>query len=212
MMIGRFISGKFRNPTGLFGRLVGNMMVQGNQVEQGWTVSLLNIQPTDHILEIGFGPGVAIQHAEQQAVSGHVSGIDYSRTMLQVAQKRNADAIRAGWVDLRHGEVLSLPYANESFDKVFTIHCIYFWAKPVEALREARRVLKADGLLAVTIQPKDKWPKNRLPPSDLFTLYSGAEVVQLLSDAGFSHVRAQTYSQPEKFPGECILGINTPRQ
>ncbi len=206
-MIGRFISGKFRNPTGFFGRLVGNMMVKGNEAEQGWTISLVNIQPDDHILEIGFGPGVAIQHSAQKAVKGHVSGIDYSNTMLQAAGKRNAVAIREGRVDLRLGEVSSLPYVDSSFDKAFTIHCIYFWAEPVKALQEVRRVLKAGGLLAVTIMPKENWPKKRLPPPDLFSLYSSIEIAQLFSKAGFGDVRVETHPSPDKFPGECVLGI-----
>jgi ubiquinone/menaquinone biosynthesis C-methylase UbiE len=206
-MIMRFIAGKLRSPTGFFGRLVGYMMVKGNVAEQGWTISLLNIQPDDYILEIGFGPGVAIQTSAQKAVKGHISGIDYSNTMLQVARKRNAEAIRSGLVDLRQGEVLSLPYADASVDKAFTIHCIYFWAKPVEALQEVRRVLKAGGLLAVTIKPKENWLKERLPPPDLFMLYSGVEVAQLLSNAGFGDVHVESYPQPDKFPGECVLGI-----
>lgn len=206
-MIGRLISGKFRRPTGLFGRLVGNIMARGNEREAGWTVSLLNIQPGQHILEIGFGPGVAIQYASQKAAHGPVAGVDYSETMVQVARKRNAAAIQAGHVDLKHGEVSSLPYPDASFDAAFTIHCIYFWAKPVDGLTEIRRILKPNGLLAVTIQPRDQWPKERTPPPDLFTLYSSDEVAHLLSEAGFREVRVELYSQPEEFPGACVLGV-----
>ena len=59
-MFGRFIAGKFRKPTGIFGRIAGNMMAKGNATEARWTVDLLDIQPGDHVLEVGFGPGVAI--------------------------------------------------------------------------------------------------------------------------------------------------------
>jgi SAM-dependent methyltransferase len=38
------------------------------------------------------------------------------------------------------------------FDIAFAIHCIYFWAKPIDGLRELRRILKPRGLLTVTIQ------------------------------------------------------------
>ncbi|HEY3376987.1 MAG TPA: methyltransferase domain-containing protein [Armatimonadota bacterium] len=208
-MMQRYIAAKFRNPTGLVGRLVGNMMVRGNQVEQEWTVSRLGIQPTDHVLEIGYGPGDALQYAVQKA--RHVSGIDFSETMRQVARKRNAAAIRAGQVELKQGEVLSMPYADASFDKIYTIHCFYFWAKPLDVLREIQRVLKPGGLLAVTINPKDRWPRKPLPPPDLFTLYSADEVAQLLSDAGFNEVRVETHARPDKFPGACILGTKSGR-
>ena len=192
-MIGRFIANQFRTPSGLLGRLIGNGMARSNEPEARWTIDLLNIQPDTRVLEIGFGPGVAIQYAAQQAVQGHVSGIDYSETMVQVARKRNASAIRNGLVDLTHGNVSSLPYMDESFDRVFTIHCIYFWAEPAAYLRELRRVLRANGVLAITIQPIDKWPSNRTPPADVFKLYRADEVTQLVADAGFRDARVENY-------------------
>jgi ubiquinone/menaquinone biosynthesis C-methylase UbiE len=206
-MIARLFAGKFRRPTGFLGRLVGNVMARGNEHETGWTVSLLNIQAGQHILEIGFGPGVAIQYASQKAAHGLVAGVDYSETMVQAARKRNAAAIKAGQVDLKYGEVSSLPYPDASFDTAFTIHCIYFWAKPIDGLRELRRILKPGGLLAVTMMPKDEWPKERRPPPDLFTLYSSDVVAQLLSEAGFREVRVELYPRPDEFPGACVLGV-----
>jgi ubiquinone/menaquinone biosynthesis C-methylase UbiE len=207
-MIGRFIASQFRKPSGLLGRLIGNGMAHGNQPEARWTIDLLNIQPDTRVLEIGFGPGVAIEYAAEQAAQGHVSGIDYSETMVQVARKRNAAAIRNGLVDLTHGDVRSLPYGDESFDRVFTIHCIYFWAEPTACLHEIRRVLRANGLLAITILPIDKWPpKRRTPSTDVFKLYRAGEVARLVADAGFRDARVEDYPQPDTFPGACILAV-----
>jgi ubiquinone/menaquinone biosynthesis C-methylase UbiE len=206
-MFDRFIAGKFRRPTGFFGRLVGKLMAKGNAFEAHWTVSLLNIEPHHQVLEIGFGPGIAIEQAAQKAYQGLVAGIDYAQTMVDLASQRNAVAIQAGRVSLQQGEASFLPYAEGTFDEVFTIHCIYFWANPVQVLTEIHRVLKPGGLLAVTIMPKDKWSKKRpLPPGDLFTLYGGEEVAELLTVAGFQHVRVQGSLQSEKFPGVSVLG------
>jgi len=205
-MIGRFIASQFRKPSGLLGRLIGNGMARGNELEARWTVDLLDLQPDSRVLEVGFGPGVAVEDAVQRASKGHVSGIDFSETMVQTAQKRNALAIRNGMVDLRHGNVMSLPYEDDSFDRAFTIHCIYFWAEPVACLREIRRVLRTNGILAITILPKEKWTSRRAP-SEVFTLYSGNGVAQLVSAAGFRSARVEPYPHPDKFPGECILGV-----
>src|SRR6266508_5866890 len=204
-MIGRFIASQFRKPSGLLGRLIGNGMARSNESEARWTIDLLTIQPDTRVLEIGFGPGVAIQYAAQQAVQGHVSGIDYSETMVQVVRKRNASAIRKGLVDLTHGDVRSLPYVDEEFDRAFTIHCIYFWAEPTACLREIRRVLRANGVLAITILPEDKWSPRRTPAPEVFKLYRAGEVAQLVADAGFRDARVEDYPQPDKFPGACIL-------
>jgi ubiquinone/menaquinone biosynthesis C-methylase UbiE len=205
-MINRFFASQFRKPSGLFGRLIGNSMARGNELETRWTVDLLNIQSNMRVLEVGFGPGVAIQYAAQQAVQGHVSGIDYSKAMVQLAQKRNVAAIKSGQVDLRQGDVSSLPYGDNSFDRAFTIHCIYFWSEPTACLHEIWRVLRAHGILAITILPKDKWLLHRRQPSaDVFTLYNSGEVMQLVADVGFRDVWVEDYPQPDKFPGECIL-------
>jgi ubiquinone/menaquinone biosynthesis C-methylase UbiE len=111
-------------------------------------------------------------------------------------------------VDLTRGDVRSLPYGDEEFDRAFTIHCIYFWAEPTACLREIRRVLRANGLLAITILPIDKWPpKRRIPSTEVFKLYRAGEVAQLVADAGFRDARVEEYPQPDKFPGACILAI-----
>ena len=152
-MLARFVWGQFSKPSGLFGRFIGNGMARGNEYDARWTVSLLEIQPESRILEIGFGPGVSTHYAAEKASKGFVAGIDHPETMVLAARRRNATAIKAGRIDLKQGDVASLPYPGESFDKVFSLHSIYFWAKPVECLKELRRVLKPGGLLAITIQP-----------------------------------------------------------
>src|SRR5262249_8973804 len=153
-MLKRFIAGQFRDPTGLCGRIVGALMARGNRRAATWTVSLLDILSTDDVLEVGFGPGVAIGHVSAKADKGRVSGVDNSATMVAVARKRNAAAVAAGHVDLRYGDAAALPYPGNVFDKVYSIHCIYFWANPVHALQELRRVLRPGGTVAVTILPK----------------------------------------------------------
>jgi SAM-dependent methyltransferase len=205
--IARFVWGQFRKPGGLFGRFIGNGMARGNEYDAQWTVSLLDIQPQSHVLEIGFGPGVSTQYAAEKATQGFVAGIDHSETMVQAARKRNAEAIKAGRMDLKQGDVASLPYPDQSFDKAFSIHSIYFWTKPVNCLEELRRVLKPGGLLAITIQPKDKWNELQRRESSLRTLYFSAELAALISEAGFREVRVEVCPETDKFPGDCVLGV-----
>ena len=201
----KFLTKQFSNPSGWFGKFIGNRMARGNIYDALWTVSLLAIQPHDRILEIGFGPGVSTQLASDKATKGFVAGIDHSETMVQVASRRNADAIQSGQMELRQGEVSALPYANESFDKAFSLHSIYFWPNPEDCLREIKRVLKPGGLLAITIQPKDKWkPKV---DATILTLYFGHEIAALFSSAGFQNIRVEVPPQEAKNSLECILGF-----
>jgi len=53
---------QFRRPSGLLGRLAGWIMANrpSNIERNRWTVDLLNIKETDHVLKLGFGPGLSI--------------------------------------------------------------------------------------------------------------------------------------------------------
>jgi SAM-dependent methyltransferase len=205
--IARFMWGQARKPSGLIGRLFGNGMARGNEYDARWTISLLNIQPESRVLEIGFGPGVSTQYASEKASKGFVVGIDHSETMVRAARRHNAKAIKAGRMELRQGDVASLPYPDESFDTVFSIHSIYFWTKPVDCLKELKRILKSGGLLAITIKPKDKWIELKQDTITSANLYFSTDLVQMFSDAGFRDIRVEVCPEQDKFPGECVLGV-----
>ena len=86
------------HPRGIAGRLTGWVMAhrRSNRQRNRWAVSLLDVQPSDRVLEIGFGPGVAIAELASRATRGQVYGIDHSTVMVGQASRRNAAAIRAG--------------------------------------------------------------------------------------------------------------------
>lgn len=140
-----------QRPTGILGRVVGERMIRQHQPETDWTVDLLGIQPTDTILEVGFGAGRGIKLAAERASAGRVMGIDLSETMLQVATRRNAQAILAGRVVLKQGDIATLPFEDQQFDKIMTIHTFYFWPEPSRITQELLRVLKPSGRLVVTM-------------------------------------------------------------
>jgi ubiquinone/menaquinone biosynthesis C-methylase UbiE len=88
-----------------------------NREDNHWTVSLLDIDETSKVLEIGFGTGLAIADAAKIAKHGCVYGIDHSETMLKVAQKRNQSAVNSGHVRLQLGNVMALPFEDNYFDR-----------------------------------------------------------------------------------------------
>ena len=199
-----FLTRQFGNPSGVLGKLIGNRMARGNVYDAQWTISLLDIQPYDRLLEIGFGPGVSTQLAVEKASKGFVAGVDHSQAMVQLASRRNADAIRTGQLELKQGEVSSLPYPDQTFDVAYSLHSIYFWQNPVNCLSEIRRALKPDGILAITIQPKDHWIPN--VDASIMTLYFGREIASLFSEAGFQKVHVIASPREDQKFLECILG------
>ena len=58
---GRLLASQFRQPRGFIGKIIGQGMVRDNTESNNWTISLLDVQPDDNVLEVGFGPGVAIK-------------------------------------------------------------------------------------------------------------------------------------------------------
>src|SRR5690242_1004061 len=78
-------------------------MVVENRQRNAFALAVLDEQPGDHVLEIGFGPGNTIRRLAASVGGGAVTGINSSRVMMSQAQLRNAAAIDAGRVDLRWG-------------------------------------------------------------------------------------------------------------
>jgi len=74
-----------------------------------------------------------------------VSGIDATNALLNIARKRVPDG------DFRVGDMEALPFAGGTFDIVTGFNSFQFAESPLNALRQARRVLKADGVLAISI-------------------------------------------------------------
>jgi ubiquinone/menaquinone biosynthesis C-methylase UbiE len=148
-------------------------MARTNEACGAWVTELLAVGPNDTVLEVGFGPGVTIHRLAKLASRGRVAGIDPSREMLEQARTRNSIAIQNGCVDLRRGSADSLPFDDNSFDKVLAINSMQVWPDAAAGLREIRRVIKPAGRLALG-----------------FTIYSGQPnegLTELLTSAGFTN-------------------------
>ena len=207
----RMFGRQARKPRGWFGKTVfGHLATWGHRPVTKWAMSLMDVQPDDHVLDIGCGGGMAVELIARIAVDGFVAGIDYSEEMVQQALKRNAAAVRAGRVEIRHGNVAALPYNDESFDKVIALESFYFWPEPVANLQEVRRVMTPGGLLALAMEGSKESP-NQQKQSALaaqmgFPLYSGAEVEKMLTAAGFSRAWFES-ARDRGWDWLCALGV-----
>jgi ubiquinone/menaquinone biosynthesis C-methylase UbiE len=85
-------------------------------------VEALDPQPDDRILELGCGHGVAITLVCERLDGGHITGIDRSRKMIDVARKRNAEHIAAGRATLLCTSLEEWDAGDARFEKVFGVH------------------------------------------------------------------------------------------
>lgn len=200
----RYLVGQAHQPRGIVGRATGWMFAlrPSNRQRNVWAVSLLEVRPTDRVLEIGFGPGIAIAEFAGRATRGHVFGIDHSRAMVRQAARRNAAAVRARRVHLRQASVEHLPSFGDPLDAVLAVNSVGFWPDPVERLRELHRLLRPEGRIALVSQP-------RCPGATRDTTVRAAHELQdLLTQAGFTHLRVETLDLDP--PVACVLA-STPR-
>ena len=179
------LTAQFAHPEGLPGRFIGLIMALKNRERNSWTISLLDIQPGDQVLEIGFGPGQAIQEVTKLTPNGFIAGVDLSATMVEQASKRNSAAIRSGRVILEQGSESPLPFDTNKFDKVYAVNSMQFWSNPIGGLQEVIRVLKPDGCVVITIQPM--WAKTEEEVQIV-----AEQLVSQLKRVGFKQVDLET--------------------
>ena len=95
------------------------------------------------LLDVGCGPGLAAQTMAKKF--GKVAGVDASAPFGELARAR----VPSG--DFRVAEMETLPHADGSFDVVTGFNAFQYAASPVQALREARRVARADGIIVIAV-------------------------------------------------------------
>jgi SAM-dependent methyltransferase len=199
----RALVAQFHRPHGLGGRAAGWFMAHrgSNRKRNVWAAGLLDVQQDDRVLELGFGPGIAIEAMAQRATRGLVIGLDHSEVMVRQATRRNRDAVRAGCVDLRLGDAEALPAFDAPFDKILAVNSLMFWDDPVARLKELRGLLRPGGQIAIAYQPRGP------QASDETAARSGQEIAGHFTTAGFTDVRVETLPlNPTAVV--CVLGVS----
>jgi ubiquinone/menaquinone biosynthesis C-methylase UbiE len=184
----KFLAAQLRQPSGLFGKiLMGDFLNQHNEKMNNFAVEMLDLQPTDRVLDIGFGGGVTIKKMLTTIDAGKIYGVDFSQEMVEKAKHKFRSAIEADKVSIEFADVRTLPFESNTFDKICTVNTIYFWDEPLASLQEIKRVIKNGGKLVVGIRSADKM--KDLPVTQYnFRLYDPEAVRDLLIEAGFTNI------------------------
>lgn len=84
-----------------------------------WTVRQLNLQPYQHVLEVGFGSGQLLAVVARTLRIGFLAGIESSIPLYQQASRRNKAFIRQQLIQLHLGELHDLPYPAHYFHTIY---------------------------------------------------------------------------------------------
>jgi SAM-dependent methyltransferase len=155
-----YVDQQHRYPTGLVAQIIGQRMLRQHAPETEWSIELLQLQPTDRILEIGFGAGRGLVLTLRQAQQGRATGVDLSATMIRAAARRNRIAFERGQLMLVRGNLATLPFGEALFDKLFSIHTFYFWPDPRAVCQRLISLLARGGRLVSTFATADKPPNG----------------------------------------------------
>ena len=184
-------------PEGEAGRAVSERLNRVNADITAAVYQRLQLRPSDHVLEIGFGNGRLLPALLAYAHDLTYAGIDIAETMVTEAIAFNAELVAAGRASFRLASAEAIPCPDQSFDRVFAVNVIYFWPDPVRALSEMRRVLRPGGISVIAALKPD--PDQPSPPFAReeygFRVRDAATIATLHRDAGFGYIELGDYEE-----------------
>ena len=177
------------NPEGEIGIEVANMMNATNIGMTKHAIESLNLDANDVVLELGHGNCGHLPFLMNQADNLKYFGLEISELMQQEAIKSNQSYLKNNSADFRLYNGTEIPFDNESFDKIFTVNTLYFWQNSDFLLNEIYRVLKPNGVSALTFADKSFMEKLPFTPFG-FKLYSLRDAEELLQKNHFKILKS----------------------
>lgn len=185
----------------------------------GWGIPLyrqvlerLDVGSDTDLLDVGCGAGRFCRIAADRGA--RISGLDATAPLVEIARERN------GGGDFRVGDMEALPWPDDSFDVVTGFNSFFFAADLVTALREAGRVARLGGHIAMTVFGRPERCEStpmfaalgQVLPSDSGqgdggpVLYEEGVLESLALDAGLTPREADYLEVAEEYPNlETLL-------
>ena len=191
-MLSRIFARQLSNPSDLIAWLAGWVWNRRNAALNDTVLGLLDLQPADRVLDIGFGGGYLLHRMQAVASDGLLAGVDVSPAIVAYTKKRYAQEITSGSLDLRCAPVEDLPYPAEYFSKVCSVNSIFYWQDLARGLAEMLRVLRPGGKAVVCFTCRKSIEKRGFAKH--IRLYEPEKVTQMLATCGFCEIQASTFS------------------
>jgi arsenite methyltransferase len=178
----------------------------------GNPLAIASLQPGQTVLDLGSGAGFdCFLAAQAVGPSGRVIGVDMTHEMLTKARE-NAKKNGFGNVEFRLGEIEALPVADESVDVIISNCVINLSPEKARVFREAYRVLKPRGRLAVADIVATATVPDEVKGD--WAAYTGcmagasqiSEIEEMLRQAGFDKIKIGAKDTSRSFIREWLPG------
>ena len=178
----------------------GEGMEKGHGPVGRQAIQLMRVPVDARVLDVGCGSGWATRLLAEQAVNGHVTGVDISDEMIRVALESSTTFPNA---DFEVASSEQLPFTDNEFTHAFSMESLYYYSDILKALTEIHRVLRPGGLFVAVVdlywenEATHQWIDELKIPVELLSVedYRG-----LFIDAGFVNIRDQRLFDPAPIP------------
>jgi ubiquinone/menaquinone biosynthesis C-methylase UbiE len=156
-----------------------------------WALQQLNIQPYQHLLEVGYGTGHLTEEVARSLRIGFIAGIESSISLYQQAYRRNKRFVSQQLVQLHVGELYELSYPPHYFHTIYGTN-IHLLSNDIHSeLLRLSGLLKNGGRLVLLLEAG----------RDPFNIHETALLLrEACSSAGFSHIHTRTHPlKPDKY-------------
>ena len=178
-------------PKGIGGKIMVNMMNSGHSSMAEWGFTHIEIAENNICLDIGCGGGANVKKLLEKSPHGKVTGIDYSEISVEKSQKINKAEISNKRCKILQGNVMELPFENETFDVITAFETIYFWPEISGAFKQVYRVLKNTGTFMICNESNGENPKEEKWTKMIqgMKIYNSEQVKKSLEDVGFTDIK-----------------------
>ncbi len=177
--------------------------VTGLSLGCGDPITLAELQPGQTVLDLGSGGGIdCFMAARQVGETGRVIGIDMTPAMIEKAEANKA-RVNLSNVEFRLGQIEKMPVSSDVVDVIISNCVINLSPDKPAVFREAFRVLKPGGRLAVSdMVTQGKFTAQEKADMDAWAeCITGAEdigdYVAAIKEAGFEEISVRDKGNPE---------------
>jgi ubiquinone/menaquinone biosynthesis C-methylase UbiE/DNA-binding transcriptional ArsR family regulator len=164
---------------------------------KGLAEAVLKLLPPSVIADLGAGEGTISQLLSQRAKK--VIAVDNSERMVEYGR----DLARQHGIkniDYRHGDLEDLPIETATVDIAFFSQSLHHAQHPGQAVKEAFRILKPAGRIAILDLVKHNFEEAREMYAHLWLGFSEVEMLRFLQQAGFRNIQTAIVHRDESAP------------